>query len=249
MSDKVVRIKIKRQDSPDAKPRWEEFDIAYRPSLNIISCLMEIRKNPVTRDGKKTTPVVWESSCLEHVCGACTMVINDHARQACSALVDQLEQPITIEPMTKFPIIRDLRVDRSRLFNDLRKAKAWIPIDGTHNLGPGPRLDAKTQEIRYKLSTCMSCGVCMEVCPQYNPKTAFVGPAVINQVRLMNMHPTGTLNKGERLEVMMGEGGVQDCGNAQNCVKACPKHIPLTESIADVNRQTTWEGLFGWLKP
>ncbi len=216
--------------------------------MNIIICLMEIRKNPVTRDGKRTTPVVWDSNCLEHVCGACSMVINEQARQACSTLVDQLDQPISIAPMTKFPLVRDLRVDRSRVFNDLKKSRAWIAIDGTYNLGPGPRLDAETQELRYKLSTCMTCGVCMEVCPQYSPVTSFVGAAVISQVRLMNLHPTGAMHSNERLAAMMGEGGVQDCGNAQNCVRACPKQIPLTESIADVNRQTTWHGLFGWLK-
>ncbi|MEW6730572.1 MAG: succinate dehydrogenase iron-sulfur subunit [Acidobacteriota bacterium] len=249
MTDRrTVRLIIKRQDNPESSPRWEEFDIPYRPNMNIIICLMEIRKKPLTREGKQTTPIVWDSNCLEHVCGACSMIINDQARQACSTLVDKLEQPITIAPMTKFPLVRDLRVDRSRLFNDLKRAHAWIPIDGTYNLGAGPRLDAETQEIRYKLSTCMSCGVCMEACPQYNNKTKFVGPAVINQVRLMNLHPTGAMHRHERLEAMMGEGGVQDCGNAQNCVRACPKGIPLTESIADINRETTFYGLLGWLK-
>lgn len=178
------------------------------------------------------------------------MVINGKARQACSTLVDKLEDgPITLEPLTKFPVIRDLRVDRSRLFENLKRVKAWIPIDGTYPMGPGPRLDQKTTEIRYRLSTCMSCAVCMEVCPQYNERSSFVGPAVLNQVRLMNLHPTGKLNRDERLEAIMGDGGITDCGNAQNCVKACPKHIPLTESIADLGRQATIHGLLGWLMP
>jgi succinate dehydrogenase / fumarate reductase iron-sulfur subunit len=53
------------------------------------------------------------------------------------------------------------------------------------------------------------------------------------------MHPTGVMHARERLEALMGEGGIADCGNAQNCVHACPKEIPLTESIAAVGRQTT----------
>jgi succinate dehydrogenase / fumarate reductase iron-sulfur subunit len=245
---RTVHLKIKRQDNAEGMARWEEFEIPYRPNMNIIICLMDIRKQPVMRNNQRTTPVVWDSNCLENVCGACSMLINDQARQACSTLVDNLDHPITIEPLTKFPVVRDLKVDRSRLFQDLKRARAWIPIDGTYNLGPGPRIDAVTQEIRYKLSTCMSCGVCMEVCPQYSNKTTFVGPAVINQVRLMNMHPTGAMNRGERLAVMMAPGGTQDCGNAQNCVRACPKQIPLTESIADINRQVAWQGLWGWFK-
>jgi len=58
-------------------------------------------------------------------------------------------------------------------------------------------------------------------------------------VRLFNMHPTGKMHGRERLEALMSEGGLADCGNAQNCVHACPKEIPLTESIAAVGRQST----------
>ena len=114
MTDTVI-IRIKRQESLQGKTCWEEFHIPYRPYLNVITCLQEIRKNPKTFDGRHTTPVVWESSCLEEICGVCTMVINGKVRQACSALIDALKQPITLEPMTKFPLVRDLIVDRSSL--------------------------------------------------------------------------------------------------------------------------------------
>lgn len=237
--EKRVVLKIKRQDSPTDKPRWEEFHIPYRPYLNIITCLCEIQKNPRTFDGRKTTPVAWESSCLEEVCGACTMVINGKVRQACSALVDNLKQPITLEPMKKFPLVRDLMVDRRSLFENLKKAGAWVEIDGTHNLGPGPRISQEEQQEYYWLSRCFSCGCCLEVCPQVNDKTDFVGAMVINQVRLFNAHPLGKADASKRLESLMAPGGIEDCGNAQNCVKACPKEIPLVKSIADVNRQVT----------
>src|SRR4051812_21893304 len=120
-STRTVRIRIRRQDGPDKPPRWEEFDVPHRPNMNIISALQWIVAHPRTVDGRDTTPPVWDSACLEEVCGACTMLINGKTRQSCSALVDKLEQPITLEPMTKFPLVRDLFVDRSRLFNDLKK--------------------------------------------------------------------------------------------------------------------------------
>ena len=71
---------------PTQPPYWERFELPYRPNLNIISCLMEIQKNPVTKEGTPTTPPVWQMNCLEQVCGICTMVINGRARQSCSAL-------------------------------------------------------------------------------------------------------------------------------------------------------------------
>jgi succinate dehydrogenase / fumarate reductase iron-sulfur subunit len=215
--------------------------------MNVISALMEIQRNPVNAKGEKTTPVVWESNCLEEVCGACSMVINGKPRQACTALIDHLEQPIRLEPMRTFPVIRDLIVDRSRMFDALKRVKAWIPIDGTYDLGPGPRMPETERQMRYELSKCMTCGVCLEACPNVNSRSNFMGPFVISQVRLFNSHPTGAMNKDERLEALLGEGGLQECGNSQNCVQSCPKGIPLTTSIAAMNREATKYLFRKWL--
>ena len=231
---KTVIIKIKRQDNPNSKPYWEEFELAYRPGMNVTSSLMDIAANPVTKQGKATTPVTYDSNCLEEVCGSCAMLINGRARMACSALIDKLEQPIRLEPFSKFPVVRDLSVDRSVLFENLKKVKAWVPTDGTYDLGSGPRQSAEQQEVNYPLSRCISCCCCMEACPQFNDKTGFVGAATIAQVRLFNSHPTGKELKKERLTALMGDGGIQECGYAQNCVEICPKEIPLTTSIAEV---------------
>ncbi|MBL9120494.1 MAG: succinate dehydrogenase iron-sulfur subunit [Phycisphaerae bacterium] len=250
---RTVRFRILRRDRPDGATRWEEFDVPVEPGANIISCLQWIAANPRTVDGRESTPVVYDAGCLEEVCGSCTMVINGRVRQSCSALIDNLltEQAsaggvITLEPMSKFPTLRDLSVDRARFFDALKRAKAWVPIDGTYSLGAGPKESSKTQETRYTLSTCMTCGCCLEACPQYNQEedaakwpTSFLGAAVISQARLFNMHQTGAELTGDRLDLMMGQGGINDCGNSQNCVKVCPKEIPLTESIAAIGRATT----------
>lgn len=239
--DKTVEFVIKRQAGPGAESFYETFEIPYTPGMNVISALQSIQADPRTADGRPTTAVSWDCSCLEEVCGACTMVINGKVRQSCTALVDKIaERPIRLEPMTKFPVVRDLMVDRTRMFDSLRKVRAWIPIDGTYDLGPGPRMSPEVAEKRYKFSECMTCGCCVEACPQYVPgPDGFIGPQAIAQARLFNLHPTGALNKSERIEALMGEGGIQNCGNAQACVEVCPKEIPLTEAIAEMNREVT----------
>ncbi|EIT85400.1 succinate dehydrogenase iron-sulfur subunit [Fictibacillus macauensis ZFHKF-1] len=241
MSAKTVKFIITRQDTPETSPYEEEFELAYRPNMNVISALMEIRRNPVNAKGEATTPITWEMNCLEEVCGACSMVINGKPRQSCTALVDKLEQPIRLAPMKTFPVIRDLQIDRSRMFNALKRVKAWIPIDGTYDLGPGPRMPETKRQWAYELSKCMTCGVCLEACPNVNSKSDFIGPAPLSQVRLFNAHPTGAMNKAERLNALMEDGGLASCGNSQNCVQSCPKGIPLTTSIAALNRDTTFQ--------
>jgi succinate dehydrogenase / fumarate reductase iron-sulfur subunit len=240
--------------------------------MNVISVLQRIAESPRTVDNRQVAPVAWDCNCLEEVCGACTMVVNGTVRQACSALVSRLlaEHPDEIElrPMSKFPVVRDLVVDRSRLFRALTKLKAWIPVDGYYDLGPGPRQSQQDQERCYPLSQCMSCGCCLDACPQYTKieltrrpdetdadfarrkerahDHAFVGAHAISQVMLFNTHPTGRMDAEERLEALMAPGGIQICGNAQNCVAVCPKSIPLTTSIAHAGRATTAQAIRKW---
>jgi succinate dehydrogenase iron-sulfur subunit len=237
--EKWIPFRIWRQESASAPGGFEEFRVPHRKGANVISCLMEIQRNPVNAQGKATTPVTWDAACLEEVCGSCAMNINGKVRMACSALVDKLEWPITLEPMRKFPMVRDLAVDRTRMFESLKRVKAWIELDGTYNIGPGPRQSQSEQAQRYVLSTCITCGSCLEACPQITQDNDFMGAAPISQVRLFNLHPTGAMHADDRLHGLMGPGGIQDCGKAQNCVQVCPKEIPLTTSIAAMNRDVT----------
>lgn len=245
----TIHFKIRRQDQPGATPYWQEFRIPYRPGHNVVSALMVIRENPVTVDGSRVAPPVWESNCMEEVCGSCSMRVNGSARQACSALVDTLVQPIVLEPLAKFPVVRDLLVDRAAMFAALRRVKAWIEIDGSWDIHTGaPRISPQEWDLNYALSRCMTCGCCMDACPQFGPDRDFIGPAPLAQVLLMNSHPTGKYSRADRLHTIMGDGGLTDCSNAQNCVRVCPKEVPLTTAIGKLGRQTTaqiFRDLFG----
>lgn len=265
-------VRILRQNGPGQSSYWERHRVKYENDMNVISVLQRIAAKAETVDGKRVAPVCWDCNCLEEVCGACTMVVNGRVRQACTALVDRLleDSPAEIElqPMTKFPVVRDLMVDRARMFRALQRVKAWIPVDGYYDMGAGPRQTREAQEIAYPLSECMTCGCCLEACPQFTKvevtkndgeseddfhqrkddahDRAFVGAHAISQAMLFNVNPTGKTSAGERLDALIQEGGIQACGNAQNCVAVCPKHIPLTTSIARAGRATTLHALKKW---
>ena len=240
---KFVTFVIERQDGPDSKPYTQEFDVPYRPSLNVVAALMEIQKNPVTRDGKKVAPVVWECNCLEKVCGACMMVINGKAQQACCALIDNLKWPIHLAPARTFPVIRDLLIDRTVMFESLKRIQGWINVDGTWKVHEAPRQNPYTAATAYEISHCMTCGCCLEACPNVGPQSDFIGPAPLAQAYLFNINPTGQYDEEQRLNVLMEKGGITSCGNSQNCVEACPKGIKLTTYIAQLNRDVNKQAL------
>jgi succinate dehydrogenase / fumarate reductase iron-sulfur subunit len=271
-SRRTFDVRILRQDAPQSPSYWERHTLELEPDMNITSVLQRVAANAHTSEGDAVAPVAYDANCLEEVCGSCTMLINGRTRQACSALVEKLlaEHPDEIElrPMSKFPVVRDLVVDRHRLFRALEKVRAWIPADGYYAVGPGPRQSQQQQEAAYPLMQCMSCGCCLEACPQYakievvrEPGETdeqfsvreretydrnFVGAHAINQVVFYNAHPTGAMNAGERVDALTAEGGIQNCGNAQNCVAVCPKEIPLTTSIGKAGRQATVRVIKKW---
>ena len=268
----TFEVRVLRQQAPGESSYWERHKVEYEQGMNIISVLQRIAAKSESAEGSSVAPVAWDCNCLEEVCGACTMVVNGRVRQACTALVDNLidEDTTVIElrPMTKFPVVRDLVVDRGRMFKALEKVKAWVSVDGYLHLGPGPRQSRSEQESSYPLSQCMSCGCCLEACPQYTKveltqrdgetdeafeerkkeayAKSFIGPHAISQAMLFNSHPIGKMQAEERLDALTDEGGLQICGNAQNCVAVCPKEIPLTTSIARAGRATTLHTLKKW---
>lgn len=261
----TINVRILRQDGPGQPSYWERHRVPYEENMNVISVLQRIAAIATTVDGATVPPVAWDCGCLEEVCGSCTMIINGRVRQSCSALVDRLleenSSEIELRPMSKFPVVRDLVVSRERLFHSLKKVKAWVPADSYYDMGPGEKISRRQQEQNYPLSQCMSCGCCLEACPQYQKielhrrpgeteeefeqrKTdaydeAFLGAAPISQAVLFNSHPTGKNLADERMDVLTGTGGIQACGNAQNCVSVCPKEIPLTTSIGKAGRAAT----------
>lgn len=266
-------VRVLRQDGPHERSYWEHHRVGYEPDMNCISVLQKIARQAADVDGRKVAPVAWECNCLEEVCGACTMLVNGRVRQACTALVDRLlaERPgrIELRPMTKFPVVRDLIVDRGRIFAALEKIKAWVPVDSYYHMGPGQRQSQQTQQMAYLYSKCMSCGCCLEACPQFlkieparSPgetdrqldarrreaiDRSFMGAHAVAQVELFNSNPIGRMNAPQRLDALTSQGGIQTCGNAQNCVKVCPKQIPLTTAIARAGRGTTLHTLKKWL--
>ena len=136
-----INVRVLRQDGPGQPAYWERHQVDYEENMNVISVLQKIAAQATTVEGKAVTPIAWDCGCLEEVCGSCTMLINGRVRQSCSALVDRLLEEngaeIALQPMSKFPVIRDLMVDRSRLFRGLQASRARYPSTAMVTWDPG----------------------------------------------------------------------------------------------------------------
>jgi len=126
VAQRLIRVRVLRQDAPGQESYWERHAVPYELNMNVISILQRIAANAKSQDGRPVAPVAWDCNCLEEVCGSCTMLVNGRTRMACTALVDKLmednPEEIELRPMSKFPVVRDLVVDRRRIRHSRRGA-------------------------------------------------------------------------------------------------------------------------------
>jgi succinate dehydrogenase / fumarate reductase iron-sulfur subunit len=229
----TITLRIRRQASPTAQPFWEGFSLTLRPGLTIAACLAELREGS-RASGTAGTALEWGGPCEGGCRGACALLVNGQPATACGTRVDALAAgQVTIEPLSKFVVIRDLVVDREP-FHDAVTALEMGAVT------PTPAGDA----LDVALSRCTQCGICMEACPQINQRSDYSGPAVMAHVLIFNARPDGHARASERLRAIMGRGGLADCGNAQNCVQVCPFGVPLVDALGELGHQTTalWFG-------
>lgn len=223
-----MRVKILRQRSPFDKPYWETFEYDGPADNSVAGLIDYLNYNDDIKnsDGEDSVRIAWECSCMQGVCGACAMVINNVPRLACETFIRDLKgDTITIEPLSKFPVICDLVTDRSSIQTNLMKTDMYI--------GEYDPASAGDTEHQYIAAKCLKCGLCLEVCPNYVNGNTFYGAAFANDCYLV-----ASRNKAKRKEmkkVYKYHFG-KHCSASLSCMDVCPMGIPTIASIAEMNR-------------
>ena len=213
-----MKVKIKIDED------YQIFD--YDGDLNIsIITLLE----------KLDTPIEYSCSCLQGICGACAMVINSEPKLACKTFLNEermtLEHnQITIEPLSKFPLIKDLKVDRSILFDAMTECELWLENDSEYN--------PKDLDFEYEMSLCLMCGCCTEVCPNYKLGD-FVGTQVaVSASKLVNQESDKQHLKNMKKNYK--KRFFTHCVKSTSCEDVCPMEIPTQRAISKMNRKSVW---------
>jgi succinate dehydrogenase / fumarate reductase iron-sulfur subunit len=224
-----IALRIARQDGPGRPRRYELFRLELPDGSTVSTALHSLRRSPVTAEGRRVAPIAFESNCRSDCCGACTLLIDGRVGLACrTALREKYKgQPTVLEPLSKLPVVRDLIVDRSVLGEEIERRGGFVDAGGTH----------EPTDVSAALDACTRCGACLEACPRWGARSAFVGAAVLAEIDRVNRVDPGRAER--RLRALMAPGGVADCGKARNCVEVCPESLPLFDSILALEGETT----------
>lgn len=208
--------------------RWVKFAIDAGVNTPVTMILDELNSRDSLTDvnGNAEEPIIWECSCGQGICGSCAMVINGSPKLACSTFFGEVGPDVKVEPLSKFPLAADLKVDRSLISEYLSEMKIWIEGD-----------DARVSDVdmQYVSASCMLCGCCLEVCPNYSGKGKFFGAVGMNACFRAAEQLSGAA-KRERLSYFAKHGDA-GCSKAFACESVCPAKIPLSVVISRLNRE------------
>lgn len=231
----IYLLSILRRDRGGSGSYRQEFSYEARSdSDTVATALTAINdREPLTdASGAAARPIEWECSCLQKKCGACAMVVNGRPCLACDArLADQRAAIISVEPLRKFPVVCDLVVDRSILFENLKTMRLWLREDAA--LADGD------EELAYQASECIQCGCCLEVCPNFYGGGDFFGMAAVPvAARLL---AEADRSAARELAAAYVRHGFEGCGKSMACRDVCPKKIDTEQLMVNANVLALWK--------
>ncbi|MBR3158817.1 MAG: hypothetical protein IKG18_10455 [Atopobiaceae bacterium] len=228
-----MRVSILRQESPTAEPYWESFCYDGPTETSVAGMLdhLNFHDDILNDAGQKTRRIAWECSCMQGTCGACAMVINGMPALACDTFLRDLvagrpEEEIVLRPLSKFPVIRDLVVDRASIQDNLKRSDVFI--------GSYQPMDDESFSLQYEAAKCLKCGLCLEVCPNYTNGNTFFGAVFANDCYLVHAR---NREKSREIKKTYARHFGSACSKSLSCMDVCPMRIPTIASMARLNRR------------
>src|SRR5881396_1047440 len=233
-----VTLEILRyRPEEEATPVYQRYEVPFRKDWVVLDALNYIKDH---LDG--TLSYRW--SCRMGVCGSCGMMVNGVPKLTCATfLSDYAPGPVRVEPMSHFPVLRDLVVDTSDFLVKLAKSKPWIirkvekPLDEEYFQTP-EQMDAYKQ-----FSMCINCMLCYAACPVYGLDSLFSGPAAIALAQRYNLDSRDQ-GASDRLDILSHHEGIWGCTFVGECTQVCPKNVDPAAAIQQYKLTATME----WLK-
>ena len=213
-----MKINILRRSAPDAEPYWQSFDYEGSREISVAALLDHLDS------------VAWDCSCLQGLCGTCAMVINGVPALACETFLKDIRgDEISIRPLGKFPVLRDLIVDRSSIHENLKRGEVYIG-EYKREYSSGKMRDHRHQ---YDAAKCLKCGLCLEVCPNYTGGESFFGALFANDCYLVNARDRSRVKD---MHKSYAEHFGNTCSKSLSCMDVCPVKIQTIASMAKMNR-------------
>ncbi len=228
-----IYLKIWRQKNANAKGKLFDYELdEVNPEMSFLE-MLDVLNEKLVRKGEPA--IEFDHDCREGICGQCGLFINGRAHGPLSATTTcQLHMRsfrdgdlIYIEPFRAkaFPIVKDLKIDRS-VFDRIIQAGGYIST----RTGDAPEANAipiprHVAENAFDAAACIGCGACVATCK--NASAALFTGAKVSHLAML---PQGRAEAAQRVLRMVSQTeteGFGHCTNTGACEVECPQEISI----------------------
>jgi len=224
----------------DAEPRFESWPVPFTDDMSVLQGLQYIKDH---LDGSLT----FRWSCRMAICGSCGFVLNGVPKLGCETFLrDYHPGTLRVEPLSHFPIVRDLAIDQSDFLKKLDSVKPYLINPDTPEKGTFVQTPEQMDEY-YQYSKCINCLLCYAACPQYGLNSAFTGPGAMALLHRYNADSRDA-GKAERMPVVNAEDGVWGCTLVGYCSEVCPKGVDPARAVNQNKIESTKDYFFRFFR-
>ncbi|PJC37139.1 succinate dehydrogenase/fumarate reductase iron-sulfur subunit [Candidatus Peregrinibacteria bacterium CG_4_9_14_0_2_um_filter_53_11] len=224
METRATSVLVKRYHPEDEAPFYQTYELRFHNDMTVLDALTEIKD---ADDGTLT----FRWSCRMGICGSCAMTINGKPVLACQTYMRDVEQPVQVEPLRNFPVVKDLVVNLDDAFEKMRSTKPYIDRLKEKGLTEGEYLQSPEQRKKIdQTSQCIKCMICYSACPVYGLDKNFMGPAA-GALAYRYTADSREKSKRPRIDSISGEKGMWKCSFVGECSAACPKRVDPALSL------------------
>jgi succinate dehydrogenase / fumarate reductase iron-sulfur subunit len=209
--------------APGTEPRFDEFDVPVESGMVVLDALHWIQ-------GHAAPDLAVRWNCKAAKCGSCSAEVNGRPRLTCKTRLSDFEpdEPITVEPMRAFPLIKDLVTDVSWNYEVNKTIEPFSPpADVPQEEWRWQQQDIeRVQEFR----KCIECFLCQDVCHvlrNHETRQPFMGPRYLVRAAGLELHP---IDQADRRPYLKDNGGIGYCNITKCCTEVCPEHIKITDN-------------------
>ena len=244
-----IHLKVWRQDSPETAGKFIDYSLDdVDMNMSFLEMLDSLNEQLI---GQNERVVEFDHDCREGICGQCGVMINGRAHgplnntTTCQLHMRTFHDgdTILIEPFRAeaFPVLRDLKIDRSA-FDRIIQSGGFISV----NTGQAPEANSipighDTAELAFDSAACIGCGACVASCK--NASAALFTSAKISHLAQL---PQGAVERRSRVKKMisqMDKEAFGGCSDTHACEVECPQQISIS-NIAKMNREYFFASLF-----
>ena len=212
-----LNVKLYRY-KPGSAPHYDTFPVEVPDAGNVLDAIEQAWAADQT--------VMFRHACHHASCGSCGLLVNGVEKLPCVTPVKDYGAGATlkIDPMRNFPVITDLAVDASPIYQ--RMTLVGMPIiRQAESLRPDKRtILPEGLETFGRFENCLECGLCLSACPVMATDPHFLGPMGLAAAERLLNEPRG-VDKEAIYNLIDDEHGLWRCHSSFECTEACPYEV------------------------